>query len=98
MASAIRIETVADLLAHPHTLDLYCRHCARWSEAPLEKLAARVIGDRPIQRLSLRCITCGAPAMRQLRPPALSPTSGGGWRARVPLARRSQRFRPHPPR
>jgi len=81
MPSPIRIATVADLLAHHHTLGLYCRHCARWSEAPLEKLAARGLGDRPIQRLSFRCVHCGTPAQRQLRPPALPPATYTGWPA-----------------
>jgi hypothetical protein len=85
MPSPIRIETVADLLAHHHTLGLYCHHCDRWSEAPLEQLAARGLDDRPIRRLNFRCVTCGTPALRQLRPPALSPASGGGWPAPLSL-------------
>lgn len=85
MPSPIRIETVADLLARHHTLGLYCSACQRWAEAPLEKLAARGLGDRPIQRLSFRCVTCGTPAQRQLRPPEMPPASGTGWPAPLSL-------------
>ncbi len=89
MHSPIRIETVADLIAHHHTLGLYCSPCRRWAEAPLEHLVARGLGDRPIRRLSFRCVHCGTPALRQLRPPALPPASGTGWPAplsHTPLA------------
>ena len=79
MPSPIRIETVADLIARKHTLGLYCRHCDRWAEAPLERLAARGFADRPIQRLNFRCVRCGTSAQRQLRPPALLPATATGW-------------------
>ncbi len=81
MRSPIRIETVGDLIERRHTLGLYCHHCDRWAEAPLERLVARGLGDRPIRRLSFRCGHCGTPALRQLRPPALPPASGTGWPA-----------------
>jgi hypothetical protein len=79
MHSPIRIETVADLIARKHTLGLYCRHCDRWAEAQLERLAARGMADRPILRLNFRCIRCGTSAQRQLRPPALPPARAAGW-------------------
>lgn len=79
MHSPIRIETVADLIARKHTLGLYCRHCDRWAEAPLERLAARGFADRPIRRLNFRCVACGTPAQRQLRPPAMPPARATGW-------------------
>jgi hypothetical protein len=79
MHSPIRIETVADLIARKHTLGLYCRHCDRWAEAPLERLAARGFADRPIRRLNFRCVRCGTSAQRQLRPPALPPARATGW-------------------
>jgi hypothetical protein len=79
MHSPIRIETVADLIARKHTLGLYCRHCDRWAEAPLERLAARGFADRPILRLNFRCVRCGTSAQRQLRPPALVPAKATGW-------------------
>ncbi len=99
MRSPIRIETVADLIERRHTLGRYCHHCDRWSEAPLERLVARGLGDRPIQRLSFRCVHCGTHALRQLRPPALPPPSGTGWPA--PLSHTSLaeiRAAPTPPR
>ena len=86
MPSPIRIETVADLIARHHTLGLYCNPCRRWGEAPLEHLARRGLGDRPIRRLSFRCFHCGTPALRQLRPPALPPASGTGWMESPPFA------------
>jgi len=79
MPSAIHLHTVADLLARDHTLGLYCPRCDRWVEAPLAKLAARGLADRPIQRLNFRCVHCGAPARRQLRPPGLPAANGNGW-------------------
>jgi hypothetical protein len=86
MITPIRIETVADLIARKHTLGLYCRHCDRWAEAPLERLAARGFADRPIRHLNFRCIRCGTSAQRQLRPPALPPASSTGWMELPPLA------------
>jgi hypothetical protein len=86
MPAPIRIETVADLIARHHTLGLYCSACRRWAEAPLERLAARGLGDRPIRQLCFRCVHCGTPALRQLRPPALPPASGTGWMESPPLA------------
>jgi hypothetical protein len=79
MHSPIRIETVADLIARKHTLGLYCWHCDRWAEAPLERLAASGFADRPILRLNFRCAACGTPAQRQLRPPALPQARATGW-------------------
>jgi len=79
MPAPIHLRTVADLLAHHHTLGLYCLRCDRWAEAPLANLAARGLADRPIQQLNFRCVTCGRSAQCQLRPPALSPVRSAGW-------------------
>jgi len=79
MPSPIRITTVAELIAHDHSLRLYCPHCDRWAQAPLEKLAARGRANIPIQRLRFRCVMCGTPARMQLRPPEIPPASGTGW-------------------
>jgi hypothetical protein len=86
MVTAIRIETVADLIVRKHTLGLYCRHCDRWAEAPLERLAARGFAGRPIRRLNFRCRRCGTSAQRQLRPPALRPARATGWMESLPFA------------
>jgi len=76
----IKLHTVGDLLARDHTLGLYCYHCDRWSEAPLERLAREGWGRTPIVKLRFRCAVCGGPAQRQLRPPAMPPrTPGQGW-------------------
>jgi hypothetical protein len=76
----IQLRTVADLIAREHTLGLYCHHCDRWSEAPLEQLAQDGWARTPIVKLRFRCAICGGPAQRQLRPPAL-PTArpATGW-------------------
>jgi hypothetical protein len=79
MPSPIRIETVADLLAHHHTLGLYCPRCDRWAEAQLDQLARQGFANRPIARLRFRCAVCGSLALCQLRPPALPPATGAGW-------------------
>jgi len=79
MPSPIHLHTVADLLARDHTVQLYCLHCDRWRTAPLEQLARRGLGDRPIATLHFRCVLCGARAQRQLRPPELPPATGTGW-------------------
>jgi len=80
MRSPIRIETVADLIARHHTLGLYCHHCDRWSEAPLEQLARDGWARTPIVKLRFRCAICGGPAQRQLRPPPMPPAqSRTGW-------------------
>jgi len=79
MPSPIRVHTVADLIQHDHTLGLYCPRCQRWAQAPLAKLAAHGLADRPIRLLRFRCVRCGTPAQRQLRPPALPPAGGTGW-------------------
>jgi len=65
----IHLHTVADLIARRHTLGLYCHYCDRWSEAPLERLAAEGWARTPILKLRFRCAICGGPAQRQLRPP-----------------------------
>ena len=76
----IHLHTVADLLAHQHTLGLYCHHCDRWSVAPLAQLARDGWGRTPVRKLRFRCSICGGPAERQLRPPALAPSQPGtGW-------------------
>lgn len=85
MPSPVRIVTVAELIAHDHSLRLYCPRCDRWAQAPLEKLAARGRADVPIQRLRFRCILCGTVARLQLRPPELPPASGTGWMQPRPL-------------
>lgn len=77
--SPIHLHTVADLLARDHTLQLYCLHCDRWHAAPLEQLARRGLGDRPIAALHFRCTRCSTRAQRQLRPPELPPATGTGW-------------------
>ena len=79
MHTPIRLDTVADLITHEHSLRLYCRRCDRWAHAPLEKLVSRGLGDRAIRTLRFRCVHCGDPAVRQLRPPELPPASGTGW-------------------
>jgi len=99
----IHLHTVADLLAHHHTLGLYCPRCDRWAEAPLTKLAARGLADRPIQRLNFRCVMCGKTAQCQLRPPALSSARPSGWmEPRTPAAPTTPRGDPeskqHPPK
>ena len=66
----IQLQTVGGLLARDHTLGLYCHHCDRWTEAPLERLASEGWGRTPIIKLRFRCIVCGGPAQRQLRPPS----------------------------
>jgi hypothetical protein len=76
----IHLHTVADLIAREHTLGLYCHYCDRWSEAPLEQLAREGWARTPIVKLRFRCATCGGPAQRQLRPPAIPPArTGQGW-------------------
>ena len=76
----VHLHTVADLIARQHTLGLYCHHCDRWSEAPLEQLAQDGWGRTPIVKLRFRCSICGGPAQRQLRPPATRPSaSRTGW-------------------
>lgn len=76
----IHLRTVADLIARQHTLGLYCHHCDRWSEAPLEQLARDGWGRTPIVKLRFRCAICGGPAQRQLRPPAIRPAlPNPGW-------------------
>jgi len=79
MPSPIHLHTVADLLARNHTLQLYCLHCDRWRQAPLEYLAQRGAGDRPIRDLKFRCAHCGTAAQLQLRPPELRPSPAIGW-------------------
>jgi hypothetical protein len=99
MHSPIRIETVADLIARKHTLGLYCRHCDRWTEAPLVRLAARGFTDRPIRRLNFRCIRCGTSAQKQLRPPALLPVKATGWmEPQAPSAPAAVRYECEPER
>jgi hypothetical protein len=98
MPSPIRIETVADLIARKHTLGLYCRHCDRWAEAPLERLAARGFADQSIRRLNFRCVCCGTAAQRQLRPPALVPAKATGWMEPLaPTVRRDCAMEQDPP-
>ena len=76
----IKLHTVGDLLARDHTLGLYCHHCDRWTEAPLERLASEGWARTPIMKLRFRCAVCDGPAQRQLRPPAMAPrTPGQGW-------------------
>src|SRR5512135_2700892 len=60
----IHLRTVADLIARQHTLGLYCHHCDRWSEAPLEQLARDGWGRTPIVKLRFRCAICDGPAQR----------------------------------
>lgn len=79
MPSPVHLHTVTDLLRRDHTLQLYCLRCDRWRRAPLEQLARRGLGDRPIAALRFRCAQCGDPAQRQLRPPELPPAAGTGW-------------------
>ena len=75
-----RVHTVGDLLAHHHTLGLYCCHCDRWTEAPLERLAREGWARTPIVKLRFRCAVCDGPAQRQLRPPPMpSRHAGTGW-------------------
>jgi len=85
----IQLHTVGDLLARDHTLGLYCYHCDRWSEAPLDRLASEGWGRTPIVKLRFRCAVCDGPAQRQLRPPALPPASGTGWMESPPLVSRT---------
>ena len=76
----INLRTVADLIARQHTLGLYCHHCDRWSEAPLEQLARDGWGRTPIVRLRFRCAICDGPAQRQLRPPPMPAAQNrAGW-------------------
>jgi len=97
MPSPIHLHTVADLLARDHTLGLYCLRCDRWAEAPLAKLAARGLADRPIQRLNFRCVICGRSAQCQLRPPALAPARVTGWmEPQAPAAATTTRGDPEP--
>ncbi|MFO1394204.1 MAG: hypothetical protein U1F09_10635 [Steroidobacteraceae bacterium] len=79
MMHPIHVHTVADLLARQHTLGLYCRHCIRWAEAPLQRLAETGWGRTPIARLRFRCERCGGPAERQLRPPQPRRSTARGW-------------------
>jgi hypothetical protein len=75
-----RVHTVGDLLAHHHTLGLYCCQCDRWTEAPLERLAREGWARTPIVKLRFRCAVCDGPAQRQLRPPPMqSPHAGTAW-------------------
>jgi hypothetical protein len=81
----IHLHTVADLIAREHTLGLYCHHCDRWTEAPLERLAREGWARTPIAKLRFRCAVCGGPAQRQLRPPAIPvPRNPTGWIASPP--------------
>jgi len=73
-----RVHTVGDLLAHHHTLGLYCCHCDRWTEAPLERLAREGWARTPIVKLRFRCAVCDGPAQRQLCPPPIVATRGHG--------------------
>lgn len=76
----IQLHTVADLIAHRHTLGLYCHHCDRWAIAPFEQLAADGWARTPIVRLRFRCAICGGPAQHQLRPPPVpAATTQSGW-------------------
>jgi hypothetical protein len=76
----IHLHTVADLVARKHALGLYCHHCDRWSEAPLEQLAQDGWARTPIVKLRFRCAICGGPAQRQLRPLTIRPAAPGrGW-------------------
>ena len=52
---------------------------AAFAAAVSEELAARGLADRPIRLMRFRCVRCGTPAQRQLRPPALPPAGGTGW-------------------
>jgi hypothetical protein len=76
----INLHTVSDLIARKHTLGLYCHHCDRWSEAPLEQLAQDGWARTPIVKLRFRCAVCGGPAQRQLRPPPMPAAQNrAGW-------------------
>ena len=79
MPSPIRLETVADLLEHDHTLAVVCPRCSRWSDAPLARLIARGLGSTPISRLRFRCVRCGCEGQRQLCPPATQGPAAAGW-------------------
>ena len=79
MHSPIRIETVADLIARKHTLGLYCWHCDRWAEAPLERLAASGFADRPILRLNFRCAVAARPPSDSCGRPRCFQRRATGW-------------------
>lgn len=70
-----QLATIADLYHHNHTLGLYCIDCNRWAEADLKDLVRVGQGAREITRTRFRCLDCGLPAEKQIRPPV--PTTGG---------------------
>jgi hypothetical protein len=76
---SIELRTIQHLIDRDHTLALYCTRCDRWALAPLRMLAARGHADTPFARLRFRCVRCGAPGHRQLRPPALRNSTAVGW-------------------